>query len=76
MIHTATRTENTDGTFTYTVNGAVMQKASKTEYAAVTIWQWDGMDESDWYPKFHKTNAAALKASGYQGSHKLQTVHF
>lgn len=76
MTFTATRTENSNGTWKYEINGETLIESGKVKYAAVTIWHWDGMDESEWYPKTHKTEAAALKASGYAGSSKRATIIF
>jgi hypothetical protein len=66
------RTTNPNGTYRYELDGEVMYKASKVLYTHATSYTVG--DENPNSPVlFHKTEAAALRARGYQGWVKTGT---
>lgn len=56
-----TRTTNSNGTYRYEIDGELHTKASKVLYTHVSTWTVGGPD----FVMFHKTAAAAAKATGY-----------
>lgn len=60
------RTTNPNGTYRYELDGEVMYKASKVLYTHASSYTVGDADTSS-PVLFHKTEAAALRARGYQG---------
>lgn len=59
-MNTVTRTTNPNGTYRYEINGEMQYKASRVLYTHVSTYTNGAV-------LFHKTEAAARKATGYKG---------
>lgn len=68
-MSTVTRTTNPNGTYRYEMDGEVIYKASKVLYTHVSHYTVAGATPT----LFHKTQAAAGKARGYNGWTKTST---
>lgn len=68
-MSTVTRTTNPNGTYRYELDGKVIYKASKVLYTHTTHYTVAGSTPV----LFHKTEAAARKATGYNGWTKTST---
>jgi len=63
-MRTITRTTNPNGTYRYEIDGDVIYKASKVLYTHASSYT---VGETSSPVLFHKTEAAASRARGYQG---------
>lgn len=71
-MRTITRTTNANGTYRYQIDGEVIYKASKVLYTHASSYTVGDADPSS-PVLFHKTEAAAGRARGYQGWVKTGT---
>lgn len=71
MNITATRTENANGTFTYTFDGTDIYANSKKRYVAVSAYRWS---DGTLMPAFHTSATAAAKASSKYGVPRIALI--